>query len=499
MTSPVSATRPAGRRGPLPLALDAHSGLPLFQQISSAIVTAIRRGRLRPGDRLPGSRTLAVSLVVNRNTVIAAYDELAGEGWIESSTARGTFVSRSLPEFRPKAFTRAAAGRAEVPEATGFDFQATPADREAWQPGKPPVFAISLGAPDVRLTPVDLLARAYRRAIRRHTESVLKYGHTGGHPALRQALASMLAATRGLATSAEDVLITSGSQMALELLGRTLLRKGDVVAVEQIGYRPAWNAFQQHGAKVVPIPVDSGGMDVEALTRLVQRTPVRALYVTPHHQYPTTATLTAGRRIALLELARKLRIAIIEDDYDHEYHYEGRPILPLASVDRAGVVIYVGTLAKVIAPGIRLGYVAAPRPLLESMAAHRHIIDRQGDHTLEYAVAELIEDGGVQRHARRARRVYQARRDSLVGVLRTEFADTLSFNVPAGGIAVWARAAAGIDVDAWGERVARQGVAMLTAKYYAFDERPRPFIRFGFASLDETEMIEALARLKKVL
>ncbi len=498
MISPVEATRPAGRRGTLPLALDAQSGLPLFQQISSAIVAAIRRGRLRPGDRVPGTRSLAESLEVNRNTVIAAYEELAGEGWIESSTARGTFVSRSLPEFRPKAFTRAAASRAEVPDATGFDFQAT-GQREPRQPEKLPVFSISLGAPDVRLTPVDLLARAYRRAIRRQTESVLRYGDTGGHPALREALASMLAATRGLATSAEDVLITSGSQMALELLGRTLLRKGDVVAVEQIGYRPAWNAFQQHGAKVVPIPVDSGGMDVEALARLIQRTPVRAVYVTPHHQYPTTATLTAGRRIALLELARKLRIAIIEDDYDHEYHYEGRPILPLASVDDTGVVVYVGTLTKVIAPGIRLGYVAAPRPLLESMAAHRHIIDRQGDHTLEYAVAELIEDGAVQRHARRARRVYQARRDSLVRVLRSRFADTLSFSVPAGGIAVWAQAADGIDVDAWCERVARQGVQMLTAKYYAFDGRPRPFIRFGFASLTEEEMGEALGRLKKVL
>ncbi len=485
-----------GRR---PLALTLEPGLPLFQQISSAIVTAIRRGRLRPGDRLPGTRALAESLEVNRNTVIAAYDELTGEGWIESSRAQGSFVSRSLPDVRPKAFTRSAASRAEVPEATGFDFQATPGEREARHPEKPPVFSISLGAPDVRLTPVDLLARAYRRAIRGQTESVLKYGHTGGHPALREALASMLAATRGLATSAADVLITSGSQMALELLGRTLLHKGDVVAVEQIGYRPAWNAFQQHGAKVVPIPVDAGGMDVEALTRLTQRTPVRAIYVTPHHQYPTTATLTAGRRIALLELARKLRIAIIEDDYDHEYHYEGRPILPLASADQAGVVIYIGTLAKVIAPGVRLGYTAAPRPLLDSMAAHRHVIDRQGDHTLEYAVAELIEDGAVQRHARRARRVYQARRDSLVRVLRSGFADTLSFSVPAGGIAVWAQAADGIDVDAWGERVARQGVAMLTAKYYAFDGRPRPFIRFGFASLDETEMIEALGRLKKAL
>ena len=204
-------------------------------------------------------------------------------------------------------------------------------------------------------------------------------------------------------------------------------------------------------------------------------------------------------RIALLDLARQLRIAIIEDDYDHEYHYEGRPVLPLASVDNAGVVVYIGTLAKVIAPGIRIGYVVAPRPLLDSVATHRHIIDRQGDHTLECAVAELLRDGMIQRHARRVRRIYQSRRDALVATLRAEFSDSLSFSVPAGGIAVWAEAAAGIDVDAWAARAARSSLAILTARQYAFDARPRPFLRIGFAALDEKEMTAALQRLKKAL
>src|SRR6185312_12732769 len=242
---------------------------------------------------------------------------------------------------------------------------------------------LSSGSPDVRLAPTTLLTRAYRRAVRGLSGTALRYGFPHGHPDLRAALARMLAATRGLAARAEDVVVTSGSQMALDLVSRALLRPGDAVAVEQLGYRPAWLAFRQHGAQLVPVPVDGQGMDIEALARAAARAPLRAVYVTPHHQYPTTATLSAGRRIALLELARKLRIAIIEDDYDHEYHYEGRPILPLASADPAGVVVYIGTLAKVIAPGVRLGYAAAPRPLLDSMAAHRHIIDRQGDHTLE--------------------------------------------------------------------------------------------------------------------
>ena len=495
---------PPAKTWDLTFALQPDAALPLFQQISAAITAAIRQGRLRAGSRLPGTRTLAQSLLVNRNTVIAAYGELAGEGWVESSRASGTFISRSLPDLRPKGFARSSARRTEVPARIGFDLSATAAPSSSIRASSqdlstPPPLALSVGAPDVRLTPVDLIARAYRRAIRGHSQSVLGYGHTQGHPDLRAALASMLASTRGLATSADDVVVTSGSQMALELVSRAVFRPGDVVAVEQIGYRPAWLAFQQHGAKVVPIPVDSGGIDIEALVRLAQRTAVRAVYVTPHHQYPTTATLTAGRRIALLDLARQLRIAIIEDDYDHEYHYEGRPVLPLASVDNAGVVVYIGTLAKLIAPGIRIGYVVAPRPLLDSVAAHRHIIDRQGDHTLECAVAELLRDGMVQRHARRVRRIYQARRDALVGALRTEFSDSLSFNVPAGGIAVWAAAATGIDVDAWAARAARSALTVLTARQYAFDARSRPFLRIGFAALDEKEMAAALQRLKKAL
>ena len=287
--------------------------------------------------------------------------------------------------------------------------------------------------------------------------------------------------------------------MALDLVSRALLRPGDQVAVEQIGYRPAWLAFQQHGAKLVPIPVDRSGLDVEALASAAGRTPIRAVYVTPHHQYPTTATLSAGRRIALLELARQLRIAVIEDDYDHEFHYDGRPILPMASADRGGVVVYVGTLAKVVAPGVRLGYVAAPRPLLEALAAHRYILDRQGDHTLECAVAELLDQGDVQRHARRARRIYQARRDSAVRALRSELGDAVSFSVPPGGISIWTRVAPEIDVDEWAARALQRGVSVQTARKYSFDGRPRPFFRLGFAALDEEEMREAVRRLRRSL
>ena len=441
---------------------------------------------------------MADALKVHRNTVLAAYEELESEGWVESTQARGTFISRALPEVKPQAFARRIALRDVVPQSAGFELGPEPPKLEenVWPIG---TLLMSGGIPDVRLMPVLQLARAYRQALRRNTRSVLSYGDVLGHPRLRAALAGMLTTTRGLAPSEEDVLITRGSQMALDLIGRTLIRSGDVIGVESIGYPPAWETFRRYGAKLVPIPVDRDGLDVDTLAKLCEQTKVRAVYVTPHHQYPTMATLTAGRRLALLELARKQRFAIIEDDYDHEFHYEGRPVLPLASVDRAGVVVYVGTLAKILAPGLRIGYVIAPRSLLARLAANRFYVDRQGDHAVEAAVAKLIDDGEVQRHARRARRIYQARRDFLTDALRRAFPQVLYFDAPAGGMAIWAKVDAQVNLDGWAERAAKRGVIFSPARDFTFDGKPRQALRLGFASLDETELADGVKRLRAAL
>jgi GntR family transcriptional regulator/MocR family aminotransferase len=351
------------------------------------------------------------------------------------------------------------------------------------------------GVPDTRLAPSAELARAYTRVLREHSHEVLGYAGPQGHPRLRAALAAMLATTRGLATEADDVLVTRGSQMALDLTARALIEPGDVVAVEALGYRYAWETFKRYGAKLVPIPVDDQGMDVEALAQLNERTPVRAVYVTPHHQYPTNVTMSASRRVALLALAQRKCFAVIEDDYDHEFHFEGRPVLPLASADSAGVVVYIGSMSKILAPGVRLGYLVAPRPLLERLAEHRVFVDRQGDRAVELAVAHLLEDGTVQRCARRARRIYHARRDLLSDELERKLGDVLSFRLPPGSMAIWAKVAPEIDCDRWAERALARKVAIRTARHFAFDGRSRPFVRLGFAALNERELMEGVKLL----
>ncbi len=474
----------ARSRWELVIEIDRDAALPPFLQIARAFAGDIQRGRLRPGDRLPGSRQLAASLGVHRNTVLAALAELTAEGWIETSPGRGTFITRAIVHSHSHPIARRS-----LPTQVPFALPDAPAAYR--QPPLPRgTLNLSSGAPDVRLVPARAIGRAYRRVLALRGADVLAYGDPAGHVALRTALASMLSNTRGLSATADDVLVTRGSQMALNLVARALLRPGDNVAVEELGYRPAWEAFRAAGANLIPIPIDRDGLDVAATAKRV-----KAIYVTPHHQYPTTVTLKAARRLALLALARRERIAIIEDDYDHEFHYDGRPILPLASADRAGLVIYIGTLSKILAPGLRIGYIVAPPQVLQSIIAIRSLLDLQGDLATEAAVATLIEDGELQRHIARVRRVYANRREILSNSLRRVFRDDVAFTLAAGGMALWVRLLMPVDVDAWARRGPDHGVSWYTGRRYAFDGEPTPFARFSFAWLNERELPEAVRRM----
>lgn len=485
------------RTFPIEIALESESETPLFLRIARAVMDDIRRGRLKPGAFLPSSRTLATSLNVHRNTVLAAYRELSAEGWIETTPARGTFVSASMPEMNAQ--RSGSKLRPNIAPRVGFDLSARTIAAYPVRSIKRGEIEMSAGKPDVRLVPTELIARAYRRAARSTDKHLFDYGDARGDGHLRTSLSAMFGAVRGVVANADEVLITRGSQMALDVTARALLSPGDVVAVESLGYRPGWEALGQTGAKLVPIAVDEEGLSVDALEKLLERERIRAVYVTPHHQYPSTVLLSPARRLRLLELARVHRFAILEDDYDHEFHYDGRPVLPLASADRSGVVVYIGTLSKILAPGLRLGFVVAPTPLIERLATIRTFIDRQGDHAVERAIADLLEDGEVQRHARRMRRVYQERRDVMATALSKHLNGAVDFSVPSGGIAMWVHVAPDIDVDAWVERAAERGLYVHSPRRYAFDGRVRQNLRLSFAPLNEREIREGVGRLAAAL
>jgi GntR family transcriptional regulator/MocR family aminotransferase len=477
-------------RRELHLPLDRAADTALFLQIARRIADHVRRGSLHAGEPLPGSRELARTLGVHRNTVIAAYRELASEGWITPHAARGTFVSRELPDPRPRPFAPPPRATAKARERAPYPLRAGP--RPWLQFGSAPGLALAGGRPDLSLVPARALARAYRRTLERRARAVLGYADPSGHPRLRAAIADLLVRSRAVPATADQVLVTRGGQMALALVARALFRPGDRVAVESLGYPPAWQAMRDAGATLIPIEVGLQGMDVDSLARVARRRKLRAVYCTPHHQCPTTVSLAPGRRMALLELARRHGFAILEDDYDHEFHYEGRPLLPLASADPEAHVIYVGTLSKVFAPGLRLGFLAAPRDVAERVAVHRSYLDLCGDPAIECALAELFEDGEVQRHVRRARRVYHSRRDAMARALRRHLQSVARFEIPSGGLSIWCTVPRGIDVEAWAARCARAGVRFHTARWFSFDGRPRPAMRLGFAALSETEIERAV-------
>ncbi len=479
------------RRWELTFALDPAGEQPLFLQLASAIADDIRRGRLKPGDALPGTRALAESLGLNRNTIVAGYDELAAEGLVHTREGGGTFVTQAtapLPVTAPAA--------AAAPTYALGPTLPPPPQSCAVAPG---ALMMYRGEPDLRLLPSRSLTRAFQRAISRRGRALLNGADPRGHARLRTELATMLSHTRGLATTADDIMVTRGSEQGIDLAARMLLSPGDAVAIESFGYPPAWSALRMAGARLLPVPVDDDGLDVEALAATLTTERLRAVFITPHHQFPTATVMSSQRRARLAELAAQHHFAIIEDDYDHEFHYEGKPVLPLAAGPGRANVIYVGSLANLLAPGLTIGFVVAPPPVLERLVSLRAASDGPGDTAVECAVAELFEDGEFQRHVRRMRRIYGARRDVLVASLRRHLGGVLDFRVPEGGMALWARAADNVDVADWARSGEREGVLFRGARAYDFCQREQQFLRLGFSYHDEAELEEAVRRMRRAL
>lgn len=470
---------------------EQRAHLPKHVQIAQAIAEDITAGRLRAGAKLPGSRTLAKLVGVHRNTINAALDELSAQGWVESAPARGVFV-RPLEkvELARAKLVRTIPALA-IPERPRFTLGPASAHDRVPIMRDRKLLLLTGGVADPRLFPVQSLARAYRRALLQHGQSALDYSSAYGAAPLREALSNMLNELRGLRSEADNVLITRGSQQAIWLAAQTIITAGDRVGVEAFGYPPAWQALRDAGAELVPLAVDDQGVRIDALQAALAEGPLRALYLTPHHQYPTMVSLSPARRIALLGLAHEHRIAILEDDYTHEFQYEGRPRLPLASADRSGCVVYIGTLSKILAPGLRIGYAVGPQALIERMAACRFPIDRQGDAVAELVAAELIEEGELLRHVRKMRAIYLTRRAVLVDALQAHLGARVEVTLPQGGMNLWARMH-DCDVDAWVARARAKGVLMRAGSELSYGGRKQPYVRLGFTTLDERELVKAV-------
>ena len=457
---------------------------PIYLRLAEALRQAIHAGRARPGEALPSARQLAEHIGAHRHTVMAALDELVAEGWVVAETRRGYRVSAELPaaSFRP-------AGRPRTlpTKPTKHAWRLVrAASADAPYPDASVKYAFQSGQPDLRAFPFAEFRGHVTDALRRPSPRTFAYGRSSGHEPLLNALAAYLRRLRGI--DDRGLIVTHGSQEAIFIAAQLLVAPGDRVAVEALGYPPAWEALRAAGARLEPVPVDQDGLDPDAFDALCQKRRIRLLYVTPLHQYPTTVTLPVARRMRLYEVALRHGVPILEDDYDHEYHYRCQPLAPLAATDPAGLVLYVGTFTKVLFPSMRIGYMAVPAALHAAATRFRRITSNQNDALLQDAVARWIGDGGLERHLRRMARLYEERLMALDDALEVgrQRGIPLTWRVPDGGMALW------LGVPAPTAQVARAaakaGVFVHIEEQFQLARRRGTHLRLGFAALTPEEI-----------
>jgi GntR family transcriptional regulator / MocR family aminotransferase len=479
----------------IPIRLDRRLRMPIYQQLAQQLTEEIRRGRLSPGTALPGTRELAGELQINRKTVVIAYDELIAQGWLKTDPMRGTFVSSELPHPPPGTTRR---HESHIPLTRDYAINDDLGD-VPFVLGGPAARSFDDGLPDTRLVPAEILGRAYRSAIQLSARgNRLHYGDPRGNFGLREAICRLLNDDRGLTVTTNNICLTRGSQMGIFLAARVLARPGDIVALEELTYPPAHCSFAAHGVKVVSIRVDAQGIDVDHLEQACRTQRISAVYLTPHHHFPTTVILPPERRMRLLSIAEQYRFSIIEDDYDHEYNFEFKPLLPMASFAPSKIV-YIGSFSKILSPNLRLGYVVGPKEVIDVFAKQVLLIDRQGDQVTEMAVAEIIETGELARHARRALNVYRGRRDAFASLLRANFGETIRFDVPLGGLAFWIQFLDHENLRRLETRARMKGFRILSSEWFRISEFAPHGLRLGFASKDPGEMTEAIANLRSLL
>jgi len=470
---------------------------PVYLQIANSVIQEMRKGRVGPGIKLPGTRQMAEILEVHRKTIVRAYEELDAQGWISMHPSKGTFTSKELPEINARRFSTIQKQNA-FPKETGYTVKVNTGIRTPVLPMRH-IMGFHDG-PDMRLIPSDELGRAYKSVLSRHTYlKYMSYVETYGVQRFRNILSDYLNGSRGLQTTYENILITRGSQMAMYLLTRVLFSKGDTIIVGDTNYYYADHVFLMAGMQLARIKVDENGIDVEAIEKLCRRKKIKALYITSHHHYPTTVTLSAARRIKLLSLAEKYGFIIIEDDYDYDFHYLSSPMLPLVSADTKGMVVYIGTLSKTVAPAIRTGYVIAPQNLILELTRVRQLVDTQGDPIMELALADMFEEGHIKRHLKKALLAYHKRRDFLCGYLKEKLSDIIEFKIPDGGLAIWAKFHKSVPLPPLSEKLKAQGIILSNGLIHNTPSLQLNATRIGFGWMNEEETQEAVDLLTKTI
>ncbi|HEX4067555.1 MAG TPA: PLP-dependent aminotransferase family protein [Acidobacteriaceae bacterium] len=475
----------------------SRSGEPLFRQVYRGLRQAILSGALRARDRLPSTRDLAEQLGISRTVVLLAYDQLLAEGFVSGRGGSGTYVSEELAQNLPSRNTLPGKRQSTDLRLSRFGTAVAQSVESVDSPQRRPAalrYDFVYGRSDLETFPFAVWRRLLLRQARKAPVRQFDYGSALGSLNLREAICAHLRRSRAVVCDPEEVIVVNGSQQALDLVMRVLVEAGDRVAIENPHYNGTREALRAAGARLCPVPVDRHGLDPARLPD-----DAGLAFVTPSHQFPTGAILTLDRRLALLEWARRRNAVIVEDDYDGEFHYDGRPLESLQGLDPEGRIVYIGTFSRTIFPALRIGYLIAPRSLVPAFTAAKWISDLHSATLEQQTLAEFISNGMYERHLRRLRRRNTARRAALLDAIHKHLGSRVELTGEGAGaqVVLWPRKR--VSERAVVAQAARRGVGIYGIAHCFLRQPSRPGFMLGYARLNEKEIREGIRLLAEVL
>lgn len=478
------------------ISFDKSIEQPVYIQVAQQIINAIQRGFLAKGTRLPGTRILSQALKVHRNTAVAIYDELAAQGWVEIMPNKGTFVlDPVLKKVKSKTDFKEINQAYTFAKTTGFPFQKSLHLASTIQATNAK-YTINDGKPDLRLHPVNQFTRWYSAAMKRKT-LIKKWNrpNESSYSLFQTQLCNYLNATRGFHISPKNLISTRSSEMSLYIVSQLLIKQNDVILVGNLSNYASNMIFQQAGATIKTVPVDANGLDIAYIKKHFVKGSIRFVYACSHRDYPTMVTLSAKRRLELVQLAKEFGFAIIEDDYDYDFQFEGSTMLPMASADVSGMVIYLGKLGQSLFPSFQTGFVIAPENLISEAKNYLELLDKQGDLIQEQMLSELINEGEIYRLMKKNIVTYKQRRDCLSELLIQYFSKTAEWQIPSGGLAIWLQFKKQISLVKLAKEAEKNDLFL--PKKILFQDKNTCAIRFGFGHLDTKEMAIVISKLKR--
>ncbi|MBC2843658.1 PLP-dependent aminotransferase family protein [Winogradskyella flava] len=469
---------------------------PVYVQVAQQIINAIQRGYVSKGNKLPGTRTLSNLLTIHRNTAVAIYDELASQGWVDIVANKGTFVLEPEQTTAKITATGKSVNQAySYPSEAGFPFQESFHLASTVQETTA-TFVMNDGKPDLRLHPTHQFSRWYSAAMKR--KSLVHHWNRSTATTtsnFKAQLCNYLNATRGFHIHPNHIMSTRSTEMSLYIVSQLLIKQNDVVLVGQLSYYASNTIFQEAGAIIKTIPVDEHGLDVDYIKKHFIKNSIRCVYVCAHRHYPTTETLNAERRLQLLQLAKSYGFAIIEDDYDYDFQFEGSAMLPMATADADGMVIYLGKMGQSLFTSFQSGFVVAPENLISEANNYLSLLDEQGDLIQQQMLAELISEGEIYRLVKKNNLIYKQRCNYLCEQLEHYFEDIVAFKKPSGGLAIWLQFRKTISLVRFAEEAEK--INLFLPKTILYQDKSTCAIRLGYGHLNEEELETVVIKLKR--